>query len=413
MKVIQYTPVNNPDADIENIVNDKFVKQKPLSPFHETSVNFLSALSKEILEYPGVKVFPELVALAFWLRKANLSSIISPFNNKIDNSEVVVPRGVAFHIAPSNVDSIFLYSWALSLLVGNLNVVRVSQTLNEQLEILLSILRDLLHQKEWTEIKDRNIIFTYPRDEKINIYLSNRADVRILWGGDETIKSIRVLPSKPATKDILFADKFSYTAVDASMYSSLPDDKKIQLARNFYNDAYWFDQMACSSPRFVLFVGSEKECEASSKAYWKFLEDELMQKGKPDTLDIAMEKLVYMYESISRTELPTLPAELNSNKPTVLRVAKNEITKFRETCGGGFFFECFLNNLDELTGMVSRKDQTLGYYGFSKDELKQFASKVNGAGIDRIVPIGQALNFAPTWDGYSLLNELSKRVSVL
>jgi hypothetical protein len=126
-----------------------------------------------------------------------------------------------------------------------------------------------------------------------------------------------------------------------------------------------------------------------------------------------MEKLVYMYESISKTHASVKPALPNTGKPAILRVDKAGINEFRESCGGGFFFECFINDLTDLALLVSRKDQTLTYFGFDKKELNEFVIKVNGAGIDRIVPVGQALNFAPVWDGYSLLNELSKRVHII
>jgi hypothetical protein len=126
-----------------------------------------------------------------------------------------------------------------------------------------------------------------------------------------------------------------------------------------------------------------------------------------------MEKLVYMYEAISNTNAEAKPDLPGIDKPSVLRVNKNEITKFRESCGGGFFFESFLEDLNSLSKLVSRKDQTLAYYGFEKNELTEFAKQVNGTGIDRIVPIGQALNFTPIWDGYSILGELTKKVKVI
>jgi hypothetical protein len=35
-----------------------------------------------------------------------------------------------------------------------------------------------------------------------------------------------------------------------------------------------------------------------------------------------------------------------------------------------------------------------------------------GEGIDRVVPLGRALEFNYVWDGYNLLDELSKKVQV-
>jgi hypothetical protein len=48
--------------------------------------------------------------------------------------------------------------------------------------------------------------------------------------------------------------------------------------------------------------------------------------------------------------------------------------------------------------------------GFAGDELARFVRAVNGRGIDRIVPFGEALTFGRFWDGYDLLQELTRRV---
>lgn len=413
MDIKVYLPKYIDNTDIKDILTLEFLTQKPLPPFYDLSIEFLSGLSNKILSSKNLKGYTELIALAYWLRKSNIASIISSFNKEIQGNEIIAPRGIAFHIAPSNVDSIFLYSWALSLLIGNINIIRITQNANEQLETLLNVIREMLSDKKWTQIASRNYIITYPRDEAINRKISLISDVRVLWGGDETINSFRVLPSKPATKDISFADKFSYSIINADVYNQADDSIKFNLSKQFYNDAYWFDQMACASPRFVLFTGDISSCERSSKLFWHYLEEELIKRNKPDSIDIAMEKLVYLYESISKSETAS-PLEMPENfKPTVLHITKSEIGEYRESCGGGFFFECFLNNLDELIPLVNRKDQTLAYFGYNFDEIRDFTVKVNGAGIDRIVPIGQALNFSPSWDGYSLLYELSKRINIL
>ena len=44
--------------------------------------------------------------------------------------------------------------------------------------------------------------------------------------------------------------------------------------------------------------------------------------------------------------------------------------------------------------------------------MRRLARSINGRGIDRFVPIGQALAFGSVWDGLDLLHEFSKRVVV-
>jgi hypothetical protein len=62
--------------------------------------------------------------------------------------------------------------------------------------------------------------------------------------------------------------------------------------------------------------------------------------------------------------------------------------------------------------IVVRKDQTVSQFGFSRDELIELAAELSGRGVDRIVPFGSALTFSAIWDGYDLLAEFSRLVTV-
>ena len=97
-------------------------------------LNFLSDLSKSIIRDPFFKVEPSFISLGFWLRKSNMKRIISENNFvKGTDSFVVKPIGKVFHLCPSNVDTMFIYSLVLALLAGNKNVVRISSKLESDL----------------------------------------------------------------------------------------------------------------------------------------------------------------------------------------------------------------------------------------------------------------------------------------
>lgn len=66
----------------------------------------------------------------------------------------------------------------------------------------------------------------------------------------------------------------------------------------------------------------------------------------------------------------------------------------------------------EMTHFVNDKDQTLVYYGYEMEDLYRLAERLNGRGLDRIVPIGRALNFDYIWDGYDMLAEFTRRTQV-
>ena len=50
--------------------------------------------------------------------------------------------------------------------------------------------------------------------------------------------------------------------------------------------------------------------------------------------------------------------------------------------------------------------------GFNKDDFHQVIKKKNFNGIDRIVPTGQALDISLNWDGYDIINILTKVIDV-
>ncbi len=412
-KIVQLIPSRFLAEDIKSIINNDLVAKSRLEPFSELSINFLFQLSKEILTDSLTSRMPELVALAYFLRKANLKKMVDNFQSTLPDSEIVVPLGICFQIAPSNVDTIFMYSWAFSLLAGNTNIIRITQNVGEQLSSLLSVINRVINFSDMKEIADRNIILSYSYDENINSYLSSIADLRILWGGNNTVQSIRKHLAKPTTRDIAFADKISYAVIDSVYLLSLNESELNEKVRLFYNDSYYFDQLACSSPQVVFFVGNNDENEMASSFFWKKLEELLNKIQHNEHVSVRMNKLAYLYEESANGMDLKILSDINSSKPVIVEIKKNDINRIENICGGGYFHQCFINDLTELQYTVKENDQTLSYIGFNSEILKNLAKLLNGKGIDRIVPVGQALAFMQTWDGFSLLNHFTKRVVVI
>ena len=70
-----------------------------------------------------------------------------------------------------------------------------------------------------------------------------------------------------------------------------------------------------------------------------------------------------------------------------------------------------ISKLSELKDYVSKKCQTITYYGISKNEFKNFVLEYNLLGVDRIVPIGKSLEIDLVWDGYDVIKSLSREVT--
>jgi hypothetical protein len=68
--------------------------------------------------------------------------------------------------------------------------------------------------------------------------------------------------------------------------------------------------------------------------------------------------------------------------------------------------------LSELGPLLTERDQTLSYFGFDRARLEDFARTMPTRAVDRIVPIGTALDFSTVWDGSSLFRVFSREVEV-
>jgi hypothetical protein len=104
-----------------------------------------------------------------------------------------------------------------------------------------------------------------------------------------------------------------------------------------------------------------------------------------------------------------------------LRFHGNTVTTFELTDpalppprrpGAGTFAHAAVPTLAALVPLLTRKDQTVSAHGFTRAELTAFARATAGRGVDRIVPFGSALAFAPVWDGYDLLREFTRLTTV-
>ena len=72
-----------------------------------------------------------------------------------------------------------------------------------------------------------------------------------------------------------------------------------------------------------------------------------------------------------------------------------------------------VNDLQEIVHIINRKYQTLAYYGFMPEELNDFILKSGILGIDRVVPIGKTTDFDLVWDGYNLINSLTREITII
>ena len=231
-----------------------------LIPFCDEILDFLNDVSRTLMKNPTTKGYSDVVTFGFWIRKASTGKLKERFEPNDGNLHL--GRGVAFHIAPSNVPVNFAYSLVSGLLCGNANIVRVPSKDFTQVNLIVDAINDSLERHG--NMRPYIFLVRYDRDKEINDLFSSFADVRIVWGGDNTIAELRKSPLPPRSSEVTFADRYSIAFIDSDTYLSIEDKK--QVARDFYNDTYFSDQNACTSPRVVIWTGSR--IEEAKAVFW-------------------------------------------------------------------------------------------------------------------------------------------------
>lgn len=383
--------------------DEEFQQSYPLLPFSDEVILYLNELSSILLRMPEVRHYPDVVTFAFFCRKANLLHL----QKEHATNSLRLGRGLVFHIAPSNVPVNFAYSLICGLLAGNNNIVRLPGKQFRQVDLIVEALRTLATDERYDMVSRMVHLIKYDRAGIETTTYSAFADVRVIWGGDETIRTIRQSPLPPRSYDIAFADRYSVCVFNA--ISILEEPSLDKIVEGFYNDTYLFDQNACSAPQLMIWVGADDKIEKAKDYFWTALQQYVDRKYKLEPI-LAVDKLSAFYRQAILSDVVKEENKNNNLWRIKLRELSADISHYR--CAGGYFSEYSTNDFNDLASIVTTKYQTLAYFGFSKDELQQFVLNNHIKGIDRIVPIGKTTDFSLIWDGYDLITMLSREISI-
>ncbi|MDW7549443.1 acyl-CoA reductase [Pseudoalteromonas peptidolytica] len=374
--------------------------------FEKNIKEFIYSFSSSVMKNTQAKAHPDLIALAYWMRKSNIEKLESGF---FSAGLFKAPVGLVVHFAPANVDTIFIYSLFLSLLVGNKNIVRVSEKSSPQKDILIAILNQEINKPQFFDIRDRLSVITYPHSDEITQALCTFADMRVIWGGDSTVEKISSFSIKPTAKELKFSNKYSLCLLDANKLEELNTEDFQTLVKSFVNDTYWFGQQGCSSPRSIIWMNSSNN-QGLVCNFWSAVESKARSMFGSTVLDAdVMNKIVTSH--LVATEVSDSKFQQNSKILTRVHlpdlITHNSIRELH--CGSGLFYETEINDLAELAFIVDRKTQTISYFGFDSALLRNEFAKAQ-IYPDRVVPVGQALEFDVFWDGNNLLDSLTRYV---
>ena len=380
---------------------------RPLRPFAPEALDFLSALSAALLKDREAKAYPDVITFAYFCRRANLTRLEEEYAGRLDGR---LGRGVVFHIAPSNVPINFAYSLTAALLSGNGSIVKASSRDFPQTRIVCRAMEKLLTE-DFAPLAPYVCVVTYPREaQEVTEAFSARCDARVIWGGDETVRRVREAALPPRAVEVAFADRYSLLCIRPEAVLALSAEELERLAKDFYNDTYLTDQNACTSPRLIYWVGEGESREASER-FFRAMGAYARQRYELPAVT-AVDKLTAACRAAMKLEgAEIIPGPDNWVARVRVKRLCPELYDLRSP--GGFFLEYAALTLDALRDFVTPRVQTLSYLGFQPEELRHFVLENRLTGVDRIVPVGHTMDFALTWDGYDLIQTLSRKISAL
>lgn len=392
------------DHKIEYLVGNKFITNKALEPYNEDVCNFLAEFSKMLFKSKEAKKYSDLQTLAFWCRKSEILKLKSKFSF----TENRLGLGLVFHITPSNIPTNFAYSLIFGLLTGNSNIVKVPSQKFKQIEIICFCIKKIL-KKKYRIVKEMLLIIRYKKEEDIITQeFSKKCNARMIWGGDKTISEMKLFSTQQKTLDITFPDRYSFCVINSKKLLQLSDKSLKELSIKFYNDTFLVDQNACSSPHLIIWLG--KDNIKAKNIFWQNLYK--VTKEKYDLSESALfDKLTNLYDKIlSSTQVQNI--KKFGNLIYVLELKKIEEKNHEFRGKWGLFYETNISSLEQIKKQINNRYQTLTYFGIEKKVLKNFIFKNNLNGIDRVVPIGQALDINLFWDGYDINKILTRVIDI-
>lgn len=292
---------------------------------------------------------------------------------------------------------------------------KVILTISEysQTKLICDAIEELFQLEQYRKIAKQNLILSYDRESCMTEQLSTLCDIRVIWGGDDTIQNVIKSSLKPKATELVFADRYSFGVINCAVLNESSEEELRRLAEGFYNDTYGMDQNACSTPHMIFFLQSKEKVndEKAKRRFWKAVYEVASKRYALEDIKVSDKYVELCKLAVNRPECCLALKE--ENVLYVLDVPKlsdDGMTDYRGQFG--LFYQHDIKSLDEIVPYVKQKVQSMMYYGVSKEVLTSFVTENHMLGIDRIVPFGSAMDIGVFWDGYDIITQMFRKIDL-
>lgn len=171
------------------------------------------------------------------------------------------------------------------------------------------------------------------------------------------------------------------------------------------------DQNACSSPHLIIWkIDKKSTYEKEKKIFWDNIREFAESNYNLQPINVIDKFTLLCSDAINNNQINTLNFKSNFLYEVSIKNLPHNITSLSGNFG--YFYEISVFDLKEISYLIETKIQTITYFGIPKNEILNLIIEENLIGVDRIVPIGSALDIGIYWDGYDLIKTFSRIIFV-
>jgi hypothetical protein len=305
------------------------------------------------------------------------------------------PRGLVSVWLPGNVNLLGPLTLVLVSLTGNPQRIKIGSRGEDLVRPFLDFARAHLSDGSLARYLNEQVrVEQFGRDDLRNVEMSEQASVRIVFGTDEAVKAVDVLPHRADSALVGFGNHQSQAWIEPA---GVTDDLAAILARVFaiYGPA------GCTSPRSAVLIDGTidnvRKLRERLVVLW------------PKILPRAVAGYVASQNIMARQWAAALgwDAELTPRHAAVLATGNAG----QELAGRPMTLHLVAASVDEAIRHLPANIQTIGHALVNTGDAS-WLGVLARTSIKRFVPLSQMHYFGPIWDGIGFWRQLFEEVEV-
>lgn len=316
-------------------------------------------------------------------------------------------RGLVCHWLAGNVQILGMFALVQSIISKNVNLLKVSSRDDGVFTDILNEFKGVSYTSEKGHtiigddlLKTISVVYFNRNAGKLGEEMSKEADVRIAWGGRESVETVSGYPARYDAETVIFGPKLSFSVIAREDLSSVQEAKK--LARKVSIDVSVFDQTGCASPH-NLYI--EEDGIVSPEEFCDILGDSMKK------TELQIPKPIMSPEQVSQIHsirgVYDFKGTVKGSETMSWTILLDDLDEIDKPVYSRVLFVHKVKSIMDSLIFIDDNTQTIGIAAPTEKAL-EYATEATKRGVMRLPLIGRMLNFEMPWDGIILFDRLVK-----